>query len=101
MTGDKPQRDGPQLLVVSNRLPLSIKRTDGGEYEAHMSGGGLVSSLSGISGSIPFQWFGWPGKEIPEGEVDKVKKLLQGYDAVPILFSEELADRHYNGFSSK
>lgn len=101
MTDSKAQRDGPQLLVVSNRLPLSIKPTDGGEYEAHMSGGGLVSSLSGISGSIPFQWFGWPGIEIPESEVDGVKQLLQKYDAVPVLFGEELADRHYNGFSSK
>lgn len=89
-----------QLLVVSNRLPLSINCTDG-DYKATPSGGGLVSSLSGISESIGFRWFGWPGQEIPESDTDKVTNLLAEQDAVPVFFEKELADKHYNGFSSK
>ncbi|KAK2747765.1 hypothetical protein FQN57_001795 [Myotisia sp. PD_48] len=89
-----------RLLVVSNRLPVSIKRTNSGDYEATKSGGGLVTSLSGISESIGFRWFGWPGLEIPEEDQDKVRDLLAKQKAVPIFYSKELADNHYNGFSN-
>lgn len=91
----------PQLLVVSNRLPLSLKRTDDGKYESSKSSGGLVTSLSGISESIGFQWFGWTGLEISEDEQQEVQKLLAKQDAVPIFLNKELADNHYNGFSSE
>ncbi|OAL68444.1 alpha,alpha-trehalose-phosphate synthase subunit [Trichophyton rubrum] len=91
----------PQLLVVSNRLPLSLKRTDDGKYESSKSSGGLVTSLSGISESIGFQWFGWTGLEISEDEQQEVQKLLAKQDAVPIFLNKELANNHYNGFSSE
>ncbi|EGD95782.1 alpha,alpha-trehalose-phosphate synthase [Trichophyton tonsurans CBS 112818] len=90
----------PQLLVVSNRLPLSLKRTDDGKYESSKSSGGLVTSLSGISESIGFQWFGWTGLEISEDEQQEVQKLLAKQDAAPIFLNKELADNHYNGFSN-
>ncbi|KMQ41941.1 hypothetical protein HL42_7375 [Trichophyton rubrum] len=90
----------PQLLVVSNRLPLSLKRTDDGKYESSKSSGGLVTSLSGISESIGFQWFGWTGLEISEDEQQEVQKLLAKQDAVPIFLNKELANNHYNGFSN-
>lgn len=67
-----------------------------------MSSGGLVSGLSGLSKSTTFQWYGWPGLEVPEDEVSKLKEQLkEEYNAVPIFIDDELADRHYNGFSSK
>jgi trehalose 6-phosphate synthase len=66
-----------------------------------MSSGGLVSGLSGLSKTTTFQWYGWPGLEVPEDEIDHVSKRLKDeYNAVPIFIDDELADRHYNGFSS-
>lgn len=97
----KPQEGKkPQLLVVSNRLPLSLKRVGAGKYQSSTSSGGLVTSLSGISESIGFQWFGWTGLEIPEDEQEEVQKLLAERNAVPIFLNQELANNHYNGFSS-
>lgn len=90
-----------RLLLVSNRLPITIKRSDDGRYDFSMSSGGLVSGLSGLSKSTTFQWYGWPGLEVPDDEVDVVvKRLKNEYDAHPIFIDDELADRHYNGFSS-
>ncbi|KAJ4400618.1 Trehalose-6-P synthase/phosphatase complex synthase subunit [Didymella pomorum] len=94
------QNEG-RLLLVSNRLPITIKRADEGKYEMSMSSGGLVSGLSGLSKTTTFQWYGWPGLEVPEDEVSGLKDQLKSeYNAVPIMLDDELADRHYNGFSN-
>jgi trehalose 6-phosphate synthase len=91
-----------RLLLISNRLPITIKRSEDGKYDTSMSSGGLVSGLSGMAKTTTFQWYGWPGREIPEDEVDTLrKKLKDEYNAVPVMLDDDLADKHYNGFSSK
>jgi len=50
------------LLVVSNRLPVTMTRdpvTGGWSYK--MSSGGLVAALSGLKKEMRFTWIGWPG----------------------------------------
>jgi trehalose 6-phosphate synthase len=90
-----------RLLLVSNRLPITIKRADDGNYSFSMSSGGLVTGLSGLAKSTKFQWYGWPGLEIPEAEIgDLNNRLKDDYGATPVYVDDELADRHYNGFSS-
>ena len=90
-----------RLLLVSNRLPITIKRTDDGNYDMAMSSGGLVSGLSGLRKTTTFQWYGWPGMEVPEDEVERLEeKLLKQFTAIPVHMSTELSDKHYNGFSS-
>lgn len=100
MTGENTQKDSPGLLVVSNRLPVGIKRNDDGSYETSVSSGGLVSSLSGLTGEVSFEWFGWTGIEIPDEEQKKVEELLKKDNAVPVFLDKQLADEHYNGFAS-
>jgi trehalose 6-phosphate synthase len=91
-----------RLLLVSNRLPITIRRSEGGKYEFSMSSGGLVTGLSGLAKTTTFQWFGWPGLEVPEDEIETVKsRLKEEYNATPVFIADKLADRHYNGFSSK
>jgi trehalose 6-phosphate synthase len=91
-----------RLLLVSNRLPITIKRSEDGKYDFSMSSGGLVSGLSGLSKSTTFQWYGWPGLQVPEDEVDDMKKKLKDdYGAVPVFIDDDLAEKHYNGFSSQ
>ena len=98
---DSITMDG-RLLLISNRLPITIKRSEDGKYDFSMSSGGLVSGLSGLSKSTTFHWYGWPGLEVPPQEVSTLKRRLKDeYNAVPVMLDDELADRHYNGFSSK
>lgn len=101
-SGNQEQKtDGPRLLLVSNRLPITIKRSEDGSYDYSMSSGGLVSGLSGLSKSTTFQWYGWPGLEVPPDEIEPVtKRLKDEYNAVPVFIDDELADKHYNGFSN-
>lgn len=90
-----------RLLLVSNRLPITVNRSDDGHYDFSMSSGGLVSGLSGLSKSTTFQWYGWPGLEVPENEVNTLRDRLKAeYNAIPVMMSDELSDKHYNGFSS-
>lgn len=93
--------EGGRLLLVSNRLPITIRRSEGGKYEFSMSSGGLVTGLSGLAKTTTFQWYGWPGLEVPEDEIETVKsRLKEEYGATPVFIDDQLADRHYNGFSS-
>jgi trehalose 6-phosphate synthase len=100
-TDDAPKQES-RLLLISNRLPITIKRSADGKYDFSMSSGGLVTGLSGLAKSTTFQWYGWPGLEIPKDEIREVTgKLKDEFNAVPVFMDDELADRHYNGFSSK
>ena len=97
---EKPSPKG-RLLLISNRLPITIKRSEEGNYDFSMSSGGLVSGLSGLAKTTQFQWYGWPGQQLPENEIPHVKKrLFDEFSAVPVFIDDELADRHYNGFSN-
>ncbi|GJP93591.1 alpha,alpha-trehalose-phosphate synthase subunit [Aspergillus niger] len=88
------------LIVVSNRLPLSLKKVDGG-YESSLSSGGLVTSLSGLTKTTTFSWFGWPGIDITdETEQGQIRQSLDEHNAVPIFLDNELANNHYNNFSN-
>jgi trehalose 6-phosphate synthase len=98
---DEPPKIDARLLLISNRLPITIKRSEDGKYDFSMSSGGLVSGLSGLSKSTTFQWYGWPGLQVPEDEVEDMKKKLKNdYGAVPVFIDDDLAEKHYNGFSS-
>lgn len=89
------------LIIVSNRLPVSVKRVDGA-YQSSISSGGLVTALSGLTKSTQFRWFGWPGIEVkePQDRVEVVKSLEE-HNATPIFLDSDLSHEHYNGFSSK
>lgn len=90
-----------RLLLVSNRLPITIRRSESGNYEFSISSGGLVTGLSGLSKTTTFQWYGWPGLEVPEDEIKTVtQRLKEEFNATPVFMDDKLADRHYNGFSS-
>ncbi|KAL2266732.1 hypothetical protein VTJ83DRAFT_6084 [Remersonia thermophila] len=90
-----------RLLLISNRLPITIKRSEDGQYTFSMSSGGLVTGLSGLSKTTSFQWYGWPGLEVPDADAGPMRQeLKEKYNAIPVFVDDELADRHYNGFAN-
>lgn len=91
-----------RLIIVSNRLPVSIEDTAKGNYKLKPSSGGLVTGLKGLANSgVEFLWFGWPGREIPKENVSRLSDtLLEEQNAVPVLLDQQTSELYYDGFSS-
>lgn len=92
------------LIVVSNRLPVTIKAdaSKPGGYSFTLSSGGLVSALSGCKKSMSFTWIGWPGLNVSSRAEEEFieKKLREEYSCEPVWIDDDVADAHYNGFSN-
>src|ERR1700761_8637961 len=90
-----------RLIVVSNRLPITISKDANGEYHFKMSSGGLVSALSGAKKFLSFTWIGWTGFYIPPKDRAVVdKRLREEFACQAVYLTDDVADRHYNGFSN-
>ena len=76
-----------RLIIVSNRLPVSIERMGDGQYDLSPSSGGLVAGLRGlVNGGVEFLWYGWPGIEVPQEDISHIREeLLHKHNAVPVL----------------
>jgi trehalose 6-phosphate synthase len=91
-----------RVFIVANRLPITIKPCSDGSFDYCLSSGGLVSGLKGLAKAVNFKWFGWPGIDIHRNDKDGVRRELQDrFNAVPVFLAEDLANKHYNGFSSE
>lgn len=100
-SSDMDLSNGHHLIVVSNRLPITITKDASGNYHFKMSSGGLVSALSGFKKSLNFTWIGWPGFFIPPKDRAYVdKRLMEEYSCQAVYLEDDIADRHYNGFSN-
>ncbi|WFD29320.1 hypothetical protein MSPP1_000329 [Malassezia sp. CBS 17886] len=92
-----------RLVVVSNRLPVTIKADANlpGGYAFSLSSGGLVSALRGTKRAMDFTWIGWPGLSVPAGSVPYIETTLrEEYQCKPVWIADDVAERHYNGFSN-
>lgn len=98
-----------RLLVVSNRLPITVEKTRKG-YRFHKSIGGLVSGLSSYLDSLgrshfttsEYLWVGWPGLNVDKKKQRKIKdELLSHHQALPVFLTENAMDKFYYGFCNK
>src|ERR1700721_919178 len=84
--------EGAHLIVISNRLPITITKDKSGEYHFKMSSGGLVSALSGFKKSLNFTWIGWPGFFIPPKDRALVdKRLKEEYSCQAVYLDDDVA----------
>ena len=86
-----------RLIIVSNRLPVSIKTVDG-ETKFKGSVGGLATGLSSFYNDYKALWIGYPGTKI-DAEVEK--KLTDEFRCYPVNIPKPTFDLYYNGFSNK
>ena len=92
-----PAQTGDSLIVVSNRLPVTLERKHQ-TLERRPSSGGLVSALSPVlekSGGI---WIGWPGLPLRAGE--ELSSPEDPYRMIPLDLSTSEINRYYHGFSN-
>ncbi|RYY31777.1 hypothetical protein EON62_06215 [archaeon] len=91
-----------RLVVVANRLPISVSQDAAGKYNFKMSSGGLVSALVSVRDKLQFIWIGWLGKEIPEKDQPMIReRLLKEYSCLPVFISDDLADLYYSGYAAR
>lgn len=83
------------LIVVSNRLPVSITSVDD-QWEVHLSSGGLASALNGAQKEIPFTWVGWPGASFFPHQKEEITQALAPKKLVPIFINKEQEEHYYH-----
>jgi trehalose 6-phosphate synthase/phosphatase len=86
------------LVLVSNRLPVSLERRGDG-FHAVMSSGGLATALSGVSEDA-HTWIGWPGLVVDPSEEREVERALVEHDLRPVFLSESDVEHYYQGFGN-
>jgi len=86
------------ILVVSNRLPITVQRGPRG-LEGRPSSGGLVSALEPVLRRRGGTWIGWPGLELQSDE--KVSADGAGYEIRPVRLTESEVGGYYHGFSNR
>src|SRR5687767_3792996 len=90
-----------RVLIVSNRLPVSVARDpNGGGLKVSRSAGGLATGLSEVHARSGGLWIGWPGIS-GELSADEESHLAQRYtelSVIPVALSADEVDRYYEKF---
>jgi len=90
-----------RLLIVSNRLPITIQERKG-ELHVEPSVGGLATGLRSWYKSRTSIWIGWAGmgrKKI-KGEKDIMARLLSE-NCHPVALSQHDVEAYYHGFCNR
>lgn len=92
----------PQVIIVSNRLPVSVKKQDG-KLQFLPSLGGLATGLSSYVDDKHNTWVGWPGiasEELTDTDKKTVVEELAKHNCSPVFLSQRQIDEFYNGYSN-
>ncbi|GAA0880503.1 bifunctional alpha,alpha-trehalose-phosphate synthase (UDP-forming)/trehalose-phosphatase [Algoriphagus jejuensis] len=90
-----------KTIIVSNRLPVSL-RVKKGQYESKPSAGGLATGLGSIYKEGENIWIGWPGTvvENPEQRAEIILDL-HNHKMAPVFLSQQDVEEFYEGFSNE
>jgi trehalose 6-phosphate synthase/phosphatase len=92
---------GGRLLIVSNRLPVSVS-VDDGRPVVRQSVGGLATGMKGPHESRGGLWIGWPGSidGLDEDGRAELAKQLDGMRAVPVDLTPREVEVFYEEISN-
>ncbi len=89
-----------RLLIVSNRLPISVTRKNG-DFRLQRSVGGLATGVGSFYKSYESLWVGWPGMNVQrkhEEEKDRIIDTLRRERCHPVFLSSYDIKHYYDGF---
>ncbi|MFC7668702.1 trehalose-6-phosphate synthase [Hymenobacter humi] len=89
-----------RTIIVSNRLPTKVQRTDD-SLTFQPSEGGLATGLGSIYKADGNVWVGWPGLFVQdEAEEGYVRDQLLEDSMAPVFLTETEITDYYEGFSN-
>ncbi len=92
-----------KLIIVSNRLPITMKKTRG-RLSITQSVGGLATGLGSFYQSRESIWVGWPGiasNALSDEQQTEIKYKLQERSCHPVFLTQKQIDNYYNGFCNR
>src|SRR5437899_352024 len=87
------------LILVSNRLPVTVRRI-GNRFDVQPNPGGVAAGLASFHRELQARWFGWPGSIAPGESKQVTDRLEKEFDCVPVILPSTLARPYYAGFSN-
>ncbi len=91
-----------RLIIVSNRLPITVDKKKDGDLFYHPSAGGLATGLNSLDNDLNKIWIGWPGEIIEDGwEQKAISQELTKDNLIPVFLTQEEKEFFYEGFSNK
>lgn len=92
-----PASNGGRLVLVSNRLPVTIRETED-NIDVRLSSGGLATGLSTPHRETNGLWIGWPGTVNDEAQIEpRVEEALAARGLVGVGLTSEEKERYYHG----
>jgi trehalose 6-phosphate synthase/phosphatase len=90
-----------RLLIVSNRLPVTV-RVEGGEPTVERSMGGLATGLDGPHARSGGTWIGWPGDltGLDGPALREVERRLSDARLAPVALTPDEVARYYEGYAN-
>jgi len=91
----------PRVLIVANRLPVTVKATDTG-VEVQKSSGGLATGLLRPHEQSGGLWIGWSGapEQLSNQQQSELDQQLAAMRLVTVPLTAEQVTRYYEGFSN-
>ncbi len=91
-----------RLVIVSNRLPVVLKR-ENDTWRIEAGAGGLVTALAPVLSRNGGLWIGWPGTSTNEDIREPMQRFARehGYSLQPIHLDQEQVRGFYYGFSNE
>lgn len=87
-----------RLIVVSNRLPVSLELS-GDQWQSKRSAGGLATAMDPLLRQAGGLWIGWPGTD--DNSPDLVNQLREEHNCIAVDLPAEIAERFYEGYSNQ
>lgn len=96
-----------KLVIVSNRLPVSLTEKEG-RLEFAQSPGGLASGLRTYLESprsavgAGYAWVGWPGRAVaPKQQAEVTRRCRKDFSARPVFLTVEDTEGFYEGYCNQ
>src|SRR5215469_10547078 len=103
LKGSKPTT-GTRIIVVSNRLPLTLQKTEQG-WKSARSSGGLASAMSPLLEKTGGDWIGWAG-DSGGGEDNEERQTIlaewaENEHCFAVNLPPDVAAGFYEGFANQ